>query len=70
MSLNVSQENNRISFNWLTEKVASLDARNASAYAFTCGEIHAAYMMNVITREQYETLEQAVDKKFYEVHVD
>ena len=70
MSLNVSKENNAISFKWLTEKVASLDARNATAYAFTCGEIHAAYMMNVITREQYETLEQAVDAKFYEVHIN
>lgn len=69
MSLNVSKENNQIAFKWLNEKVAALDAKNSSAYAFVCGEIHAAYMLNVITREQYETLEQTVDNKFYEVHV-
>ena len=69
MSLNVSEENNRSAFNWLHEKVAALDAQNASAYAFVCGEIHAAYMLNVITRDQYEILEQAVDNKFYNAHL-
>ena len=69
MSLNVSNENNRIAFNWLTEKVASFDPTNSTAYAFTCGEIHAAYILNVITREQYEALERTVDNKFYGVDV-
>lgn len=69
MSLNVSNENNAIAFKWLTEKVASLDPTNPTAYAFTCGEIHAAYILNVITREQYEALERTVDNKFYGVDV-
>ena len=69
MSLNVSKENSQLAFKWLNEKVAALDAKNSSAYAFVCGEIHAAYMLNVITREQYETLEQTVDNKFYSTNV-
>lgn len=69
MSLNVSNENNQIAFKWLTDKVAALDATNSTAYAFTCGEIHAAYILNVITREQYEALERTVDNKFYGVDV-
>ena len=68
MNLIVNEKQNRTANNWLHEKVAALDATNSSAYAFVCGEIHAAYILNVITREQYEELEQLVDNKFYEVH--
>ena len=69
MKILVSDSHNKTATKWLHEKVASLDATNSSAYAFVCGEIHASYILGVISREQYEELEQLVDNKFYEVNI-
>ena len=65
MMLSVSKGTNISAYSLLYDTVERFDGKDGVTYAFISGEIHALFVVNVITAQQYHELSIILDNKFY-----
>lgn len=57
---------NHSAYNLMHHTVTEYDGKDSTTFAFISGEIHALFLVNALTYEQYNELNSDLEKKFYD----
>lgn len=63
--LSINKKLNQSAYNLLHNTVSEYDGKDGSTFAFISGEIHALFLVNALTPQQYNELNAELEKKFY-----
>lgn len=63
--LSIDKRLNHAAYELIHNTVSEYDGKDGVTYAFISGEIHALFLVNALTPQQYQELNSILEKKFY-----
>ena len=63
--LSIDKKLNRAAYELIRNTVLEYDGKDGTTFAFISGEIHALFLVNALTPQQYNELNSTLEKKFY-----